>query len=270
MERSVSVPNVSNFRDNDPLRGSPYALDPQERGETGKLADGFLDEELQKFFVNAVNLLRFDTVNSFDATLEKICLEDKLQPLVPYFLQWAIGKMTLNLKDGKQMFAVLELMCAIAVNANVNCGLYAHAFLRIAFTGLLSIELSDDGNDIKIRESAAKLLKIVCRRCESDFLSIRKVAFNHLVEGLFNPHSSMPAHYGVLAGIEALGCTQVLVPHLTSYVNFIRTEINCKENGKSEQTERVLDYLKELMNRYKQGNEGCVRVIQEIDRVYYE
>ena len=258
MERSGSVPNVASFQH------ELTHVDASEHSETHKVVDDFVSPELQKFFVNSVNLLRFDTVSSFDATLDKLVEEDRLQPLVPSFLQWAFGKFTLRLREASDVFAVLELLRALAANRFVNCSLYAHAFLKVAFTGLLSVQLSRDGNDRFVRDSAAELLRVVCCRCEGDFVTLKESAFNALVNCLFNPAFSVAAHYGALAGIRALGPPFVarLMPHIPGYVRCIGREMRKQENQKCEQLEVVLQMLRELA----QGN---ARVVTIIDKVYY-
>ena len=258
MERSGSVPNVASFQ---------HELNPveaSEHSETHKVIDDFVSPELQKFFVNSVNLLRFDTVNSFEATLDKLVEEDRLQPLIPSFLQWAFGKFTLRLREANEVFAVLELLRALAANRFVNCSLYVHAFLKVAFTGLLSVQLSPDGNDRFVRDSAAELLRVVCCRCEGDFVTLKESAFNALVNCLFNPSFSVAAHYGALAGIRALGRPFVarLMPHVPGYVRCIGREMRKQENPKCEQLEAVLQMLRELA-------EGNTRVVTIIDKVYY-
>ena len=265
MERSVSVPNVPSFQ-------SDSYIDPFEKVEAQTFADDMISPELQKFFVTAINLLRFDTVNSFDATLNKIAEEDKLQPLVPYFLEWAFGRMTLDLHDGHVIFAVVQLMRALAANRFVNCPLYAHAFLKVAFTGMLSVQLSSDGNDFHIRESAADLLRIVCTRSCSEFVAIKDTAFNALVACLFSPSSSLPSHYGALIGIRALGHSFIsrLMPHLPSYLKCLRGEMRSRDLFKHRQMNRILNCVKEMANRYRQVDKISERVVRDVENIDYE
>lgn len=276
IERSVSTP-LGNIQ-SDSFRVSPYSLTDAERGENS-FADDLLSDELQKFFVNTINRLRYDTVNSLDRTLDEITYEDKMQPLIPYFIQWAFGKMTLGLQNSHEMLTVLKLIHAIAVDKSVNVPLYAHSLLKIAFTGLLSISLSEDGDDREVRETAAHLLKVICDRSKTDFPQIREVTFNSLTSALFSGTNSLAAHYGALLGIRDLGPLffEAFMPHIRFYVSCIAKELNVKTNHVHEfWCNEILQCLKEMLGSYIDGcgsddnKDTCLQLIDVIDRVDYE
>lgn len=275
MERSVSTPLSSS--QNDSFRVSPYALTDAERAET-MCADDLLSCELQRFFVDTINLLCYDTSNSFDSTLDKLTEEDKMQPLIPYFLQWAFGKMTINLHKPHEMQAVMRLVEAIATDKSANVPLYAHPLLKIAFTGLLSISLSDDGDDRAVRETAARLLKVICARCETDFPQIREVAFNSLSSAIFCDTNTLAAQYGALVGIRELGLSffYQLLPHIPFYVACLGKEINVQNRIQRFWCGVIFDFLKETLGscmrcaESEPAKESCSRLIEMIERVDYE
>jgi transcription initiation factor TFIID subunit 6 len=177
------------------------SLNPDDIPEPARLAGHVLRPECQQFFRSAIRLLRHDCVDSFNSTLTVLVSEDRIHPLIPYFLQWAFGRMVLDLDSGSQLVSVLALVTALAKNRYVNVALFVHSFLKIALSGLLSDVLDDD---VEVRLAAAKLLRVVCHRAEKAFPQMRVLVCNRLIDTVFGSDSCLGSYYGALLALREL------------------------------------------------------------------
>ncbi|KAH0793256.1 transcription initiation factor TFIID subunit 6-like [Histomonas meleagridis] len=220
IERSVSVPLSQLLTRNDGNRS--FLSDT----ENPQYANDVLCSEYQKFYISVISLLRNDSVYSIENALDKITTEDKLQPILPYFLQFIMGKITTSLHSPLEMCVLIRFAIALALNRSIYLGIYVHSFLKIAFAGLTSLSLTDSicDDDLTIRNFSAELLRIICERCEHCFPSVKDSIFNALVRILFNPNVTINSHYGALIGITKIGepYTERIIPHIHSYLRFIK------------------------------------------------
>lgn len=191
-------------------------------------ANDVLCREYQKFFLSFINLLRYDNAYTIENALNRIVDENKLQPIVPYFLQFIFGKITALLNEPKEMVILIRFALALGLNKSVNLGIYVHSFLKIAFTGLTSLSFNDSLGDyeVSIRDYSAELLKVICDRCQYYFKDMKTVIFNALVNVLFDIRLTLNSHYGALVGIMSLGdeFSNRLIPHLDSYLHIVKGE----------------------------------------------
>jgi hypothetical protein len=228
LERSASSPFV----------GAAPAESAPDDDEGARTADDTLSGDLQRFFLQAVNLLRDDVLHTGDAALALLSSERKLQPLVPHFLQWAFGRMALGLHSAAETRAVVALATALARNRAVALPLFAHPFAKIAMTALLAAGIAVD-----TRAEAAKLLAIVADRCEGAFRDVRTAIANALLGALLNPRTSLGAHYGALRAIAEL---RIDVDHrlLAAYGAAVEPELECVDTDQSTWAARVLGLLR--------------------------
>ncbi|OHT00779.1 hypothetical protein TRFO_07757 [Tritrichomonas foetus] len=274
IERSVSVPNVSSYQHSEVQRN--LSVDPTENklSDSKKCADDILSGEHQKYFISTINLLRCDTVHSLDVALDMISEEDKMQPLLPYFIQYITGKMTLDLQEFTQMKVLIRFTHALIQNKSMNIPLYAHPLLRIVFTSLLAVNLSNElfPDDSSIRKYAAEALFSLVKRCEGCFPEIKQVIFNSLVKILFNPDTTLNAHYGALLGIHEIGFFEVLLPHFRSYLKMIKFELISNLNLQNHAAEALLQLAKSMLFEFafkcpaEDKKEHAKNLIDEIDR----
>jgi hypothetical protein len=251
IERSISVPIGSDFRHIESSRSSSSLFEVDLAAETAdKHADDILSPALQKFFRSAINLLKCDSISSFDSTLEIVTTQDQIQPLVPYFLHWAFGRLTLNLDNYPEVRSVLFLTIAIASNEFVNIGLYTHPLLKIAMTGLLSVSFvcSDAIADVEVRRVSTRLLRIVCDRSEFSFPSIRTVVFNRLIEAVYDTETGLGVSYAALSALRELGLDfGYMIPHLGILVSALQNEMDYGLFPQTLLAARVLELLQEIM-----------------------
>lgn len=256
IERSVSVPNVSSIQHTDTQLNSSSALenpDKLNQSESKKCADDILSNEHQKYFISTINLLRSDTVHSLDVALYMISQEDKMQPLLPYFIQYITGKMTTDFNNVKSMKVLIRFTLSLVQNKSMNIPLYAHPFLRIIFSALLSSNVSSsDSNssytvcDTDVRRYAADALAVLIYRCESSFCEMREVIFNALQQALFDADTSLYAHYGAILGISSIGLIGKLLPHFRSYLRSIKFELDSSFNFQGQAVNSVLNLAKKV------------------------
>ena len=295
IERSVSVPNVSSIQHSDISRnssinnsGNQFAAssanessDKSNQNDSKKCADDVLSNEHQKYFISTINLLRSDTVHTLDVDLYMISEEDKMQPLLPYFLQFITGKMTLELHNVKSMKVLIRFTLALLQNKSMNIPLFAHPFLRIVFSALLSsnVSSSDPSSsyticDTDVRRYAAEALAVLVCRCECCFRDMREVVFNSLTQTLFNPDTSLYAHYGAILGIKAIGFIRNILPHLKSYLRFIKFELHNEFNFQDKAANSVLILIQTSMSEFiaessdQDEIELATHIIEDIKKIH--
>lgn len=242
VERSISVPSVH--------QKSSY----EHYQDKIVFANDVLCREYQKFFLSIVNLLRYDSVFSIENALNKIVDENKLQPIVPYFIQFIFGKITINLDKPKEMIVLMRFALALGLNNSIYLGMYVHSFLKIAFTGLLSLSFNDSSGefDVSIRDYSAELLGVICNRCHYYFKDMKIVIFNSLVNALFDTKLTLNSHYGALVGIMSLGdeFSKRLIPHLNSYLHIVkREERRFYSNTISHEIESKIEQIRQTLQK---------------------
>ena len=281
IERSVSVPNVASFQQQNQQQQMQSEQIVQQsvepKYESKKTADDMLSNEHQKYFISIINLLRCDTVNSLDVALALVAAEDKLHQLIPYFLQYVMGRMTMELHDYGHMLVIIRFVLALLENKSLNIPLYAHPFMRIVFTALVAESLSNQvfPDDSLVRRYAAKALGILVNKCEDGFNGIRDVVFNSLIRTLFNPNATLWAQFGAILGIKEINYVDRLLPHFKSYIRQIRYELRSDITIQSQATEALFQLSKEVLWEFSKGcpinelKEMALATISEIDSISY-
>lgn len=263
IDRTVSVPTIAGALHSDPPPSQSLALHLDRPPETRKVADDVLSASLQRYFVTTVNLLRFDAVHSYDGTLDLLSQEDRLQILVPYFLQFVFGRICIGLHRPGDVCACIGLALAIVNDRFVAVPLFAHAFLKVALTGLLALGFDYD-DDTSIRRLAGKLLRVVCDRCATGFPEIRPLIFNALVAALFAPETALTVHLGALIGLRELGEEQMIIEHLPAYVGAVRGEVRAANSRQSILAVRVLAEVQEIATIATGSNDVRERILRMI------
>jgi transcription initiation factor TFIID subunit 6 len=184
--------------------------------------------DLQLYFIRTINLLRDDLVFSKDSALHSLANDACLQQLLPYFLEFIFGQMTLHFQEIQMMDTLIAVARSLVCNKALCSELYVHPLLKIAFSGLLGLDYASliQDEDNRLREHSAELLRMICQKYELAYPDIRIVAFNHLVDQLFECNITLAAQYGALLGIMALGSEYVerIVLHLPLYWGLVRLE----------------------------------------------
>jgi transcription initiation factor TFIID subunit 6 len=244
LERSASTPNVPihpQFECPRPGTGEQERTLASLDRET-LFANDKLCGELQQFFIQTINLLKADHVQSLDAALAILTEEDKLQGLLPYFLQWAFGQMTLRLGNPGEIIAVIRCILALANNRSIDIGLYCHAFLKLAITALLAASCGSC-DDQDVRKFASRLMCTICNRCEPTYPAIKPMIINALTNSLFSTATSLATHYGALLGLRDLDY------HITEstarfYLAIVRSELQSLDGNQRTWAGRIVALLK--------------------------
>ena len=257
IERSLSAPLG-------PLQQSAPALELQKFRpvnlmnrvfEKNQLVRDVVPNKLQLFFVKVVDLIRDDMPFKRDSALLYLQTEIGIQQLIPYFLQFIIGNMTLYYKNVGLMENLLKMTKSLINNEHICSDIYVHPFLRIVFSALLGNDYTSifNGDDSKLREHAAEVLSLLVSKYESSYNGIREVSLNSLIKTLFNPNVSIMAQYGALCGIETIGIrsnsliNKNILPHLKYFSKSLTIEARSLNSRQRQCALFVRDKVSDLI-----------------------
>jgi transcription initiation factor TFIID subunit 6 len=115
--------------------------------ETTQSAGEVLSPALQIYYVKILNSLRDDHVFSHDSAFQSLSTDTGLQQLLPYFLQYLVGQITLEFQDISQFKILLEMTASLVRNPALSSELYVHTFLKIVFSGLVGADMASPIHD---------------------------------------------------------------------------------------------------------------------------
>lgn len=285
IERSVSVPMAQPVDQADSKAlstaatsqtlNSDYLIDQSLHSELHKCAFDILNSEHQDYFIATIKNLRSDVVNSLDIDLNMISEESKSQPLLPYFLQFIIGKITISMDDQQQMKVLIRFTLALLQNRYLNIPLFTHPFLRIVLTCLLFNNLTTDENllnfsfiDSDIRRYASQALSVLVYRSESAYPELKEIIFNSLIQTLFDPNITLWSHYGALLGIKEIGMIEHALKHLGSYFKLMMIEFRLPYQVQA--AESIVQLATDILYEFgetttsEEGKEMAKNLINEI------
>jgi hypothetical protein len=253
IERATSTPNL-------PAAGHPdipralSALSDLDKPpcDARQSADDVLSANLQQFFITFVNLLRPDSALTLTRALEQLAMEDQAHTLIPYFLQFAFAKFTEELQEPRIIFTIVNLTIAIARNPFIDIVLFTHPLLKIAFTGILAVSMSDaQMRDFPIHDRAVALLKVVCNRSKFAFPGIYEAVTNQLLAALFSPSVSLMTHLGALIAIVGLGPVSLsrFGPHIPAYLRIVKSEVRSRDARHKLIVPLLLSQIREAIER---------------------
>jgi hypothetical protein len=127
-------------------------------------------------------------------------------------------------------------------------------------------------NDRGVRDQSARLLRAICDKCCYAYPGLENVVFNQLTGTLFNPDTSLAAHYGAICGIRELGLGPAvwLLPHLPGYINCIRCELKLREFRQNFLTCQILSELEHLVEWIRRQASEMGDVCDVISRMLVE
>lgn len=224
----------------------------ERKYDQNQLAGDILGGDLQHIFIRTINSLRKDSSYSYEATLYELESEVAIQQLLPYFIHYIFGQMTIHFRDISIMSILLDFSAALVHNQNLNCIIYAHSFLKIALSALIGFDFSSSliTEDIKLREKAAFLLVDICHAFEIGFPSIAIHIFNKLAETIFDPNTTLQAQYGALYAIHAFGDEAInkIIPHLGTYIKYIKSELQHEDYRHSSAAQTNINRIKQIID----------------------
>jgi transcription initiation factor TFIID subunit 6 len=187
-----------------------------------------LNSELRRYFEHVVDLFESDSEEAVPTLCFTLSTDAGIQVLLPLFLQFLAGRLTLQCDDTETVKRVAMMGLALVSNLSLPVHFFAHAFICTALTVLLRYEVgSNIDEDIEVRQIGADFLNETIRRCLSGFPTIATVAQNALIRGWLNPRTTHAAQLGAFIGICKLGRAAVLrvLPHVSGYLNSLRREL---------------------------------------------
>ncbi|OHT00659.1 hypothetical protein TRFO_32633 [Tritrichomonas foetus] len=256
IERSVSAP-LNQLQQSAPpvelVRHAPFSIINKVYDQNSIVRD-VLSNNLLIYFVKTVDVIRDDTPIMRDSALSYLETDTGLQQLLPYFLQYIIGNMTLHYQNVPLMDNLLKLTQSLIKNESLYSHLYVQPILKIVFSCLVGNDntTSLHGDDKKLRDHAAYVLQILLDKYEDCYLDIRSCVFNSLVNTIFDPNTSLMAHYGAICGIEAIGQGAVarIVPHMRHYLQMVNMEVRSCNARQRMCAQLVRDKTIELITGY--------------------
>jgi transcription initiation factor TFIID subunit 6 len=215
--------------------------------------------DLQLYFVRILNLLKDDTVYSKDLAIRSLANDIGLHQLLPYFLQFIFGQITLHFQEIQLMDTLLGVSIALVLNDSIGSELYVHAFLKIGFAIILGVGIGNSvyEDERGLRAHAAELLGVVVKKYKREYPTIHYPVFNSLVECLFGMERTLGVHYGALLGIRELGgwAVKAILPHLKAYYRGIVGEVEVDDKRQFSEVERIGGLVRKIVEEVKEGGE---------------
>lgn len=203
-----------------------------------------LSPELQNVFSQCLNSLNDDLLYSREMALHQISQDPCLQQLVPYFIQYIIYQLTIHLQEPKLVETLVLLAISIVRNDHIEIELFAHSFIRIGLTALVSLDMTsnDFETDYNARTQASYLLTLLCEKVEPMYPTIKKHLFNACSQAVFNSGNTFPAQYGALYCIAQLGneYKEMIKPHLRGLINLATEASTWTQTRQAQSAIKVL------------------------------
>jgi len=220
--------------------------------DLSQIVSDVVNSDLQLYFIRIINLLRDDSVYSKDTELFRLSTEVGIHQLLPYFLQFIFGQISLHCQDLQLMDILISMTSALVKNPALGSELYVHSFLKIAFVALVGSDLTTavHDDDTRLRDHAAELLSLICRKYSVSYPGIESAIHNQLVLYLFKADNSLAAHYGALSGIRSLGVKSMMavMPQLKSYYKIVSLEAKSADSRQAAAVGRIALLLRQIMD----------------------
>lgn len=220
-----------------------------------------ISPDLQDYFEHAIELFDSNDCEQQESVFLSLSTDAGIQPLLPLFLQFFSYKLMTDLNDNDALQRVCNYLYRLIDNQSLPIHLFAHPILRIIMTIILKYNFgsSDDkALDVTLRSTCSEIIDRLCSRCISGFPNIRTVIANAMIQALFNPKTTLPAHYGALLAIQHLGKDVIIkiAPHIPFYINCLKRELIVPKNTderalQAELMKNVLIQLEILINLIK-------------------
>lgn len=234
-------PSVNRFPFQTPAE-SLYHHSLNESIETQQLTNkDVISPDLQNYFEDAIELFDSDDSEQQESVFKYLSSDAGIQPLLPLFLQFFSYKLMVNLNDNSVLEKVCNYLYSLIDNLSLPIHFFAHPILRIIMTIILKFNygsVNDPAIDVVLRKKCSEIIDKLCNRCISGFPNIRTVIANAMIQALFNPKTTLPAHYGALSAIQQLGRDVIVrvAPHIPFYINCLKRELFVPKNP----SERVI------------------------------
>lgn len=182
-----------------------------------------ISKELQLYFDRVVQALISRNANDEqlkNSALSSLRNDPGLHQLVPYFVQFVQEKISENLKssDLSVLMTLLQVISALLSNPTIFIEPYVHHLMPSVLTPLLAKRVGPKQpsqaaleESYDIRNFAASLLKQICFEFGNTYHNLKPRVTRTLLKAFMDVLRPLPALYGVVVGIQALGTEIVRV-----------------------------------------------------------
>lgn len=180
-----------------------------------------LSRELQDFFHQATKALLANQAIVLDKYLLSISQEPGLAEMLPYLSQFIANTVRRNLTNLPVLFGCMRLFHATLRNNAFNVVLYLDQMLAAAMTCLVRKRIGKNPREDHwmLRDYVAYLLRSICSKYSSAYKLLQPRIAKTLLEAFDGPKKSLPAKYGAVVGLAALGrnaIDSILLPNLAT------------------------------------------------------
>jgi transcription initiation factor TFIID subunit 6 len=220
-----------------------------------------VSRELCGYFANMMDLYETGTEESMACLSTAISNDAGIQPLLPFFLQFMAGQLTVGCNDTFVVRKVALLGVALVENLSLAVHFFVHALIRTAMTVLLRYETGMSvEEDIEVRHMGGNFLYQTCVRCASGFPMIMVLAQDALIRSWLNPCATHPSQLGAFIGLCTFGPTAIvkILPHLKGYLGSLQRELRFANPTKRTLMAKVVVNLGQLLEEqlHKMGEQA--------------
>ena len=196
------------------------------------LVKHILSKELQLYFDRICSaILDPDHDDYRIAAFSSLGTDPGLHQLVPYFVQFIAEKVTHNLKDIFVLTQMMTLTSAMLENASLYIDPYVASIVPPILTCLVGRRLGDVQKPahFDLRDLAASLIGRIATKYGKTSQTLKPRLARTCLKHFLDPHKPLGVHYGAIAGLVAVGGTEVvrvlIVPNLKAYESVIRDHL---------------------------------------------
>jgi len=193
----------------------------------------------------------------FFSVLRSLSSDLGLFQIVPYLCRFIYDTTAKNLKNLVRLKAVMRATWALLKNPQLTVEPYLHQLMPAILTCLVGKQLCEDpmeDDHWSLREYSAQLVSFVCERYTKYSKDIQPRVVNTLIHNFLDPTKSLPAHYGAVKGIIALGprpIQLVLIPNVSAYIRLLDAKLSSNANPRLEmEGKRLRELLLEISCHY--------------------
>ncbi|KAK8895037.1 hypothetical protein M9Y10_023479 [Tritrichomonas musculus] len=251
--------------------------------ETQQLTnEDVITPELQSHFKHAIDIFESNDREQLNSIFNDLSRYSGIQPLLPLFLQFFAYKLMVNLDDNSILERICFYLYGLIDNLSLPIHFFVHPILRIIMTIILKFDCGSDydiASDIELRKHCCEIIDILCSRCVSGFPNIKTVISNAMMQTLFNPETTLCAHYGALLAIQQLGKDVIvkIALHIPFYVNCLKRELLIPKLSEEKKLQvdlmnKVLEQLKCILDLIKdydiQSTSKCQATMATINEIF--
>lgn len=194
-----------------------------------------LSKELQEYYEKLVDSILNGESNALRAAFGALSSDPGLHQLMPYFCQWISKQVAENLSNLSILTRIMNMVHCILINPEIHVDHYLHTIIPAVLTCLVGKRLCDSPteNHWALREHAADLVALICRRWGRDYATIQPRITKTLTQAFLDVKRPLTTHYGAIVGLSRLGppTRQLLIlPNLDRYFKYLLPAMEQIEN----------------------------------------